>query len=139
MLVAGSVAASSLMTSASATISGVVTIRGGDLDNSTVSVSDIGETSFTAGVLCDNTDYLNANNMWAVNSYSDGSSGYTIATVSGDNLAEKLNEYKRSPATYSYTDIKYSHEYVVTTNDSIFQNTNLVSDLNHFRFTSDYV
>lgn len=116
MVLAGSIALSALPMSASATISRDVIIQGGDLDGSTVSVSDIGPTSFTGGVLQD-SDYLNANNMWAVTSYNEASSVCVNVTVSGDKLAEKLYEYKVSPETYSYTDIKYSHKYVVTTDD----------------------
>ncbi len=117
MVLAGSIALSALPMSASAKIYRDVTIKGGDLDNSTVYVSDIGETSFTGGVLHDNTDYLNDNNMWAVTSYSGGSSGQINATVSGDNLAKQLYGYKKSFDSLSDTYIKYSHKYVVTTDD----------------------
>lgn len=120
MVLAGSIAATALPLTASATFDGNVTIRGGDLDYSTVYASDIGETSFTGGVLHDNTDYLNANNMWAVTtSYynPETGSGSVNATVSGNNLAGKLNEYKESNNSHKYTLIKYSHQYVVTTED----------------------
>ena len=137
MVLAGSIALSALPMSASATLAdGYVTIKGGDLNNSTVSVSDIGETSFTGGVLYDNTDYLNDNNMWAFTAYDASSSGdFNVnATVSGDNLANQLYGYKESNDILCETYIKYSHKYVVTTDDPQTTNISAASSANATTF-----
>ena len=120
MVLAGSIAATALPMSASATIEGTITIVDGQNQIATIDPSDITSSGFSAGYLSENTDYLNANNMWAVTTSCfnpETGNGSVNATVSGNNLARQLNEYKESDTIYRYTDIKYSHEYVVTTDD----------------------
>ncbi len=122
MVLAGSIAATALPMSASATFGGTITIVGNGPDPiATIDPIEITSDGFSSGYLSEHPDYLNANNLWAVSSsynIEGVKSGFVFATVSGNNLAGKLNEYKEeSDTTYYYTDIKYSHKYVVTTDD----------------------
>lgn len=137
MLLAGSIATTAIPLSASATISGNITIKGGDLNGQNIAPSEIGESSFTAGVLHDNTTYLTENNLWAVYSRwlkEDWSSGDIGVTVSGDKLAEKLNEYHQIDSSTNYSDtlIRYKHDLAFTTmdisNDTLeIKNADLIS------------
>lgn len=119
MLLAGSIAATALPLTASATFGENITIKGGELDEQTIAPSEIGGSSFTAGVLHDNITYLTKNNLWAVYSHwlkEDLYSGDIGVTVSGDKLAEKLNEYQTNLSTnYSDTLIRYKHDLAFTT------------------------
>ena len=126
MVLAGSIAATAVPMSASATFGGnitdgTITIVGNGPDPiATIDPSDITSSGFSSGYLSENPDYLNDNNLWAVaSSYviQGMGSGSVFATVSGNSLAGKLNEYKESNNTYYDTFIKYSHQYVVTTDD----------------------
>ncbi|MCI5904452.1 MAG: fibronectin type III domain-containing protein [Oscillospiraceae bacterium] len=125
MVLAGSIAATALPMSASATLGGTITdgtitIVDGPNPIATIDPSQITSSGFSSGYLSENPDYLNDNNMWAVGScyiVPGAGSGNINATVSGNNLAGKLNEYKESDTTYYDTSIKYSHQYVVTTDD----------------------
>ena len=121
MLLAGSIATTAIPLSASATISGNITIKGGDLNEQNIAPSEIGESSFTAGVLHNNTTYLTENNLWAFYSgWSDTSSnsGYIIAAVNGDKLAEKIYGYKtESEKNYYSPEMKYTHTIAFTTKD----------------------
>ena len=123
MVLAGSIATTALPMSASATFGGnisdgTITIVGNGPDPiATIAPSDITSGVFSSGYLSEHPDYLHANNMWAVTSYNESSSVDVNVTVSGDKLAGKLNEYKESNTPYSYTYIKYSHKYVVTTDN----------------------
>lgn len=137
MLLAGSIATTAIPLSASAAISGNITIKGGDLNGQNIAPSEIGESSFTAGVLHDNTTYLTENNLWAVYSRwlkEDWSSGDIGVTVSGDKLAEKLNEYHQIDSSTNYSDtlIRYKHDLAFTTmdisNDTLeIKNADLIS------------
>ena len=114
MVLAGSMTLTMLPMTASAEIGATITIVDDESNQiATIDPSDITSSGFSSG-------YLSANNMWAVGSWyiAPGvDSGYINATVSGNNLAGKLNEYKESNTTYYDTCIKYSHKYVVTTDD----------------------
>lgn len=132
MVLAGSIALTALPMSASATLGGTITdgtitIVDGLNQIATIDPSEITSSGFSSGYLYEHPDYLNDNNMWAVASYNVTQglgSGSVFATVSGNNLAGKLNEYeKESDTTYYGTYIKYSHNYVVTTEDPETTNT----------------
>ncbi|MGN1339475.1 MAG: hypothetical protein ACI4WS_04220 [Oscillospiraceae bacterium] len=72
MTLAGSIAATALQMSASATLENAVTIAGGDLKDSRVNAEDIGGNQFTGGCLQiteENTAEklnLTKNNLWFI-------------------------------------------------------------------------
>lgn len=145
MLVAGSVAASSLMTSASATISGNI----GIVDSIyTVDPNDIirtdGVYSFEGSSNDAISGYLDSNNLWAIYADKGGTeSGYIITTAKGDELAEKLYGLNDSSTEYENVKIKNSHKVLVTTDDPSVTNTNVsgaenVSEFPHEISFSDF-
>lgn len=123
MVLAGSIALTALPLTASATISGDITIYSGDLDGDTVTVGTIveenGKYGFSDGVL-KNSEYLATDNLWAVYSrtWVGSNSGYLLETTSGDQLAEKLYEYNADTSVeHQNTKIRYSHDLLFTTAD----------------------
>lgn len=144
MLVAGSVAASSLMTSASATIEDNISIVGGG----TVYPSDIictdGVYSFESPSHDAISGDLGSDKLWAIYADKGGTeSGYIITTAKGDELAAELYGLKDSPTQYENVKIKNSHKVLVTTNDPSVTNTNVsgaenVSEFPHEISFSDF-
>ena len=135
MLVAGSVAASSLMTSASATIEGNISIVGGG----TVYPSDIictdGVYSFESPSHDAISGDLGSDKLWAIYADKGGTeSGYIITTAKGDELAEKLYGLKDSSTEYENVKIKNSHKVLVTTDDPSVTDTDVSGAANVSEF-----
>lgn len=122
MVLAGSIATTTLPLSASATIDGNISIA--DAGGGTVYQYDIGETAFESGDL-KSSQLLTADNLWAIYSEVDGNK--SIECVAGNELFTKLKAMKDNPSpTYSNVEIKSEHRILVTTDNP---NTNVISTI----------
>lgn len=114
MVLAGSIAMTTLPLSASATFSGNITITdegGGTVEPEYDIVN--GYNDFYSGCLANDNSRLTANNLWAI-SYKEGSE-QKLECVAGNDLFTKLKTMKESDTTYSDTQIKSEHDIFVTT------------------------
>lgn len=111
MVLAGSIAATALPMSASATISGLSYNSNG----STVDLSTADLDAIIAGnpSQSDIASHLTANNLWAI---SDWDTQY-LGLVTGDNLQAKLSEMNDAATDYSNAELEYSHKVYVTESD----------------------
>ena len=111
MVLAGSIAMTALPLSASATISGNITIKEGEEQNpSEIGVSGPLNNAYSG--------YLNAKNLWGIYGEETGDgSDYLIKTATGDKLAEELTGLNRSTTGYENVKIRYTHKLLVTTKD----------------------
>ncbi|MGN0640265.1 MAG: dockerin type I domain-containing protein [Oscillospiraceae bacterium] len=103
MVLAGSIATTTLPLSASATISGNISVLGGI--GGTINSSDI------EGGLDNYRAYLTADNLWAIHN----NAGYY--NCAGDELQSTLQRYSEVPSTVSDIKIRYSHDIFFTTAD----------------------
>ncbi|MGN0669087.1 MAG: hypothetical protein ACI4JZ_00935, partial [Oscillospiraceae bacterium] len=103
MVLAGSIATTALPLSASATISGNISVLGGI--GGTINSSDI------EGGLDNYRAYLTADNLWAIHN----NAGYY--NCAGDELQSTLQRYSEVPSTVSDIKIRYSHDIFFTTAD----------------------
>ncbi len=116
MVLAGSIAATALPLSASATIIGDINVCDSDGNNpASVPYSDIATNEATSS-------YLNSNNLWAIlYTDTDNSTGFItmkLECVEGDRLAEHVTTMHNSSSnSYSDVKIKSEHKYIVTTAD----------------------
>lgn len=137
MLLAGSIAATALPLTASATISGNISIA--DAGGGTVYPNDI--TCTSGGYSFGGLSYdaisgdLGSNYLWAIYAEKGGTeSGYIITTAKGDELAEKLYGLKDSSTEYENVKIKNSHKVLVTTADPSVTNTDVSGAANVSEF-----
>ena len=111
MVLAGSIATTAIPITASATISGNISVVGGGTVNKDNIEADLNNSY---------SEYLNEYNLWAIYGVKTGSeSGLFIDTATGDELAEKLNDYhtNASGIQYNNVQINYNHKVLVTTAD----------------------
>ena len=100
MLLAGSIATTALPLTASATISGNISVVGGT-----------GGTIDPSGLPGCLPPYVDENNLWAIYS-SDGNS-----TCTGDQIGATLQGYRDSGTSYGEMKVRYFHDILFTTND----------------------
>lgn len=146
MVLAGSIATTTLPLSASATIDGNISVVGGG----TVNPSDITPTDGVYGFAQPSSSYdavsgyLNANNLWAIYGDVDGTeSGFIFRTAQGDKLAAELGGLKDSPTGYENVEITNSHKVLVTTDNTVTTDLNVsgADDVENFPYIvnfSDY-
>lgn len=121
MLVAGSVAASSLMTSASATIDGDISIvEGGELGPGGITYYDEIYSIGSGQIANTYSGRLTENNLWGICYFDAGTaSGYYNKAVTGDKLAEKLYNLHNDDNSVTYREVKIrsTHKVLVTTDN----------------------
>ena len=138
MLLAGSIAATALPLTASATISGNIGIVGGGTVNPNDIICTSGVYSFGGFSYDAISGDLGSNYLWAINAEKGGTeSGYIITTAKGDELAEKLGGLKESSTEYENVKIKNSHKVLVTTNDPSVTDTDVSDAENVSEFPYD--
>ena len=121
MVLAGSIAATALPLSASATIIGDINVCDSNgNDTGSVPYSDISTNEATSS-------YLNSNNLWAIlytDTDNNGLQTMKLECVEGDKLAEHVTTMHNSSSnSYSDVKIKSEHKILVTTDDP---NTNVI-------------
>ena len=133
MVLAGSVSLTALPLSASAAISGYISISdsgGGNVDPCDITHNlETNKYEFTSGSLERVSSKITANHLWAF--YGDGTingqPGAVLATFTGDKLAEGLYNLKGDGNTYNNPQIKSTHKYFVTTDDPAATNISAAS------------